>query len=42
LVALLLVVVGVIVGTTGSRLVKYAILGAAVGTAVALIGVHSF
>jgi hypothetical protein len=42
LVALLLVVVGVIVGTTGSRLVQYAILGAAVGTAVALIGVHSF
>ena len=42
LVALLLVAVGVIAGASGPRLVQYAILGAAFGTAVALIGVHSY
>ena len=40
--ALLLVVVGAIAGATGSRLVQYGILGAAVGTATQLIAVHSF
>jgi adenylate cyclase len=40
--ALLLVVVGVIAGASGSRLVQYAILGAAYGAAVQLIAVHSF
>ena len=40
--ALLLVVVGAIAGASGSRLVQYGILGAAVGTAVQLIAVHSF
>ena len=40
--ALLLVVVGAIAGATGSRLVQYGILGAAFGTAVQLIAVHSF
>jgi adenylate cyclase len=40
--ALLLVVVGAIAGATGSRLVQYGILGAAVGTATQLISVHSF
>jgi hypothetical protein len=39
--ASLLVVVGAITGANGSRIVQYGILGAAVGTAVALIGVHS-
>ena len=39
---LLLVVVGAIVGATGSRLVQYGILGAAFGTGVLLIGVRSF
>ena len=41
-VALLAVVVGAIAGATGSRLVQYGILGAALGAAVGLIGVHSF
>jgi adenylate cyclase len=41
-VALLLVFVGAIAGATGSRLVQYAILGAALATAVQLIAVHSF
>jgi adenylate cyclase len=41
-IALQLVVVGVIVGASGSRLVQYAILGAAFATAVQLIAVHSF
>ncbi len=36
------VVVGAIAGATGLRLVQYAILGAVSGTAVQLIGVHSF
>jgi hypothetical protein len=40
--AFLLVVVGAIAGSTGSRLAQYAILGAVYGTAVALIGGHSF
>jgi adenylate cyclase len=39
--ALLLVVVGATAGATGWRLVQYAILGAAYGTAVLLITVHS-
>ncbi|WNG94366.1 adenylate/guanylate cyclase domain-containing protein [Mycobacterium sp. ITM-2016-00318] len=39
---LLAAVVGVTAGGTGWRMIQYAILGAAVGTAVALIGVHSF
>jgi class 3 adenylate cyclase len=39
--ALLLVVVGMNAGASGSQLVQYAILGAAFGTAVALIGMHS-
>ena len=41
-VALLLVLVGAIAGASGSRLFQYGILGAAVGTAVQLIAVHSF
>ncbi|OBK76875.1 adenylate/guanylate cyclase domain-containing protein [Mycobacterium sp. 1165178.9] len=40
--ALLLVVVGFIAGATGWRLVHYGIMGAALGTGVQLIGVHSF
>ena len=40
--ALLVVVVGAIAGATGSRLVQYGILGAATGTGVMLIAVHSF
>ncbi|MDT5017437.1 MAG: adenylate cyclase, partial [Mycobacterium sp.] len=40
--ALLLVVVGVIAGASGWRLIQYAILGAAYGAAVQLIAVHSF
>jgi adenylate cyclase len=40
--ALLLGVVGGIAGATGSRLVHYGIMGAALGTSVQLIGVHSF
>ena len=40
-VALLLVLVGAIAGASGSRLVQYGILGAAFGTAVQLIAVHS-
>jgi adenylate cyclase len=40
-VALLLVVVGAIAGATGSRLVEYGILGALVGTALALT-LHGF
>ena len=40
--ALLSVVVGAIAGATGSRLVQFGILGAAIGTAVQLIAVHSF
>ena len=40
--ALLFVVVGAIAGASGSRLVQYGILGAAFGTAVQLIAVHSF
>jgi class 3 adenylate cyclase len=40
--ALLLVLVGAIAGASGSRLVQYGILGAAVGTAVQLISIHSF
>lgn len=40
--ALLLIVVGGIAGATGWRLVHYGIMGAALGTGVQLIGVHSF
>jgi adenylate cyclase len=40
--ALLTVIVGAIAGATGSRLVQYAILGAAIATGVQLIGGHSF
>jgi class 3 adenylate cyclase len=38
----LILVVGVIAGATGWRLVQYGILGAVFGTAVLLIGTHSF
>ena len=41
LAALLSVVVGAIAAATGSRLVQYGILGAAVWIAVGVIGVHS-
>jgi adenylate cyclase len=41
-VALLFVVVGAISGATASRLVQYAILGAAAGISVVMVGVHSF
>ena len=41
-VGVLAVVVGAIAGAAWSRLVQYGILGASMGTAVALIGVHSF
>lgn len=40
--ALLLVVVGVIAGADGSRLVQYGIVGAVIGPASLLPGVHSF
>ena len=40
--ALLFAVVGAIAGAGGARLVQYGILGAAFGTAVQLIAVHSF
>ena len=40
--AVLMVVVAAIGGATGPRLVQYAILGAAIGTAVSLATVHSF
>ena len=42
LIALLFLVVGAIAGGTGSRLVQYAILGAASGISVVLIAVHSY
>jgi class 3 adenylate cyclase len=42
LVALQFFLVGGIAGATGSRLVQYAILGAAFGVSVVLIAVHSF
>ncbi|WP_066810493.1 adenylate/guanylate cyclase domain-containing protein [Mycobacterium lehmannii] len=42
IVALLAAFVGVIAGADGSRLVQYSILGATIGIAIALIGVHSF
>jgi class 3 adenylate cyclase len=41
-IALLFVVVGAIAGASGSRLVQYAIMGAASGIAVVVIAVHSF
>jgi HAMP domain-containing protein len=41
-IALLFVVVGAIAGATGSRLVQYAIMGAASGIAVVVISLHSF
>ncbi|MGZ6777989.1 MAG: adenylate/guanylate cyclase domain-containing protein, partial [Mycobacterium sp.] len=41
-VASLFVLVGAITGATGSRLVQYAIVGAAFGLSVVLIAVHSF
>jgi adenylate cyclase len=40
-IALLFFLVGAIAGATGSRLVQYAILGAASGISVVLIAVHS-
>jgi class 3 adenylate cyclase len=40
--ALFMVIVGVIAGATGSRLVQYGVLGAAIGVAYTLISVHSF
>jgi adenylate cyclase len=40
--ALLGVVVGVIAGATGSRLVQYGLVGAAVGAGAQLLAVHSF
>ncbi len=40
--AVLLIVVAGIAGATGSRLVQYGILGVCLGSAVALIGLHSF
>jgi adenylate cyclase len=40
-IALLLVVVGVLAGASGSRLVQYGILGAALGTGNLLIAAHS-
>jgi class 3 adenylate cyclase len=39
--ALLSVIVGAIAGASGSRLVQYGILGAAIGTGTQLIGLHS-
>jgi adenylate cyclase len=42
LIALLLVVVGAIAGASGSRLVQYGIVGAALGTGNLLIAAHSF
>jgi adenylate cyclase len=41
-IALLSLLVGAIAGATGSRLVQYAMLGAAVGISVVLISMHSF
>ena len=41
-IALLLVVVGAIAGASGSRLVQYGIVGAALGTGNLLIAAHSF
>src|SRR5437764_9229290 len=41
-IALLLVVVGAIAGTTGPRLVQYGILGAVLGSVTCLIIIHSF
>jgi adenylate cyclase len=41
-VAMLLMVVGVIAGASGPRLVQYAIVGAAFGAVAALFGIHSF
>jgi adenylate cyclase len=41
-IALLFFLVGAIAGATGSRLVQYAILGAASGISVVLIAVHSY
>jgi adenylate cyclase len=40
--ALLLIVVGVIAGASGSRLVQYGILGVTVGIASNLVGIHTF
>jgi adenylate cyclase len=39
--ALISVIVGAIAGASGSRLVQYGVLGAAIGTGLQLIGVHS-
>jgi adenylate cyclase len=41
-IALLLVVVGAIAGATGSRLVQYGIVGAALGAVSSLVVLHSF
>ena len=40
--AVLFVVFAMVAGTTGSRLVQYGIMGAALGTAAGLIAVHAF
>jgi adenylate cyclase len=40
--ALLFVVVGVVAGASGSRLIQYGVIGAASGVASALIGQHAF
>ncbi len=40
--AVFFVVVGVVAGTTGSRLVQYGMLGAALGVTAGLIAVHTF
>lgn len=39
---LFMVVVGAIAGATGSRLIQYGILGAAIGVASKLVSVHSY
>jgi class 3 adenylate cyclase len=39
--AVISVIVGAIAGASGSRLVQYGVLGAAIGTGLQLIGVHS-
>ncbi|HYQ34802.1 MAG TPA: hypothetical protein VER10_02870 [Mycobacterium sp.] len=42
LAALLLVIVGIIAGASGTRLLQYGVLGAVLGSGIQLIGVHSF
>jgi adenylate cyclase len=40
--AILLTVVGLVAGADGSRLIQYAVLGAAIGLSMTLIGLHTF